>query len=68
MAQQRITRDDLESRFRQLQDNVQGRVDDKKRTLATAGVVAGVVLLLVFFMLGSRRGKKKSTLVEIRRV
>jgi len=68
MAQQRITRDDLESRFRQLQDNVQGRVDDKKRTLATAGVVAGVVLLLVFFMLGSRRGKKKTTLVEIRRV
>lgn len=68
MAQQRITRDDLESRFRQLQDTVQGRVDDKKRTLATVGVVGGVVLLLVFFMLGSRRGKRKTTLVEIRRV
>ncbi len=69
MAQQkRITRDDLESRFRQLQDNVQGRVDDKKRTLMTVGVVGGVVLLLVFFLLGSRRGKKKTTLVEIRRV
>ena len=68
MAQQRITRDDLESRFRQLQDNVQGRVDDKKRTLATVGVVGAVILLLVFFMLGSRRGKKKTTLVEIRRV
>ena len=69
MAQQkRITRDDLESRFRQLQDNVQGRVDDKKRTLMTVGVVGGVVLVLVFFLLGSRRGKKKTTLVEIRRV
>ena len=31
MAHQRITRDDLESRFRQLQEDVQGRVDDKKR-------------------------------------
>jgi acetolactate synthase small subunit len=68
MAQQRITRDDLETRFRQLQDNVQGRVDDKKSTLVTIGVVGGVVLLLVFFLLGSRRGKKKTTLVEIRRV
>ena len=68
MAQQRITRDDLESRFRQLQDNVQGRVEDKKRTLATVAAVGGLVLLLVFFLLGSRRGKKKTTVVEIRRV
>ena len=68
MAQQRITRDDLESRFRQLQDNVQGRVDDKKSTLATVGAVGGIVLLLIFFFLGKRRGKKKTTLVEIRRV
>jgi hypothetical protein len=68
MAQQRITRDDLETRFRQLQENVQGRVDDKKQTLVTIGVVGGIVLLLVFFMLGSRRGKKKTTIVEIRRV
>ena len=68
MAQQRITRDDLESRFRQLQDNVQGRVEDKKRTLTTVGIGGVVVLLLVFYLLGSRRGKKKTTMVEIRRV
>ncbi len=68
MAQQRITRDDLETRFRQLQDNVQGRVDDKKATLVTIGVAGGVVLLLIFFLLGNRRGKKKTTIVEIRRV
>ncbi len=68
MAHQRITRDDLESKFRQLQDNVQNRVDDKKSTLMTAGVVFGVALLLIFFFLGIRRGKKKTTLVEIRRI
>ena len=68
MAQQRITRDDLESRFRQLQDTVQGRVEDKKRTLLTGGVTAGVLLLLLFFFLGNRRGKRKTTLVEIRRI
>ena len=69
MAQrQRITREDLELRFRQLQLNVQERVDDKKQTLATVGLVGGVALLLIFFMLGVRRGKKKTTVVEIRRV
>jgi hypothetical protein len=68
MAQQRITRDDLESKFRQLQDSVQGKVDDSKKTLMTAGIVAGVLVLLIVFLLGSRRGKKKTTLVEIRRV
>ena len=69
MAQhQRITRDDLETRFRLLQENVQGRVEDKKKTLATVGMVGGVALLLIFFLLGVRRGKKKSTVVEIRRV
>ena len=68
MAQQRITRDDLESRFRQLQDSVQGKVEDWKKRMFTVGLVAGVVLLLVVFFLGSRRGRKKTTLVEIRRV
>ena len=68
MTQNRITRDDLESRFRQLQDTVQAKVDDKKKAMTSAGVFTGVLLLLVFFMLGHRRGKRKTTLVEIRRI
>lgn len=68
MAQQRITRDDLEARFQQLQDSVQGKVEDSKKSLATAAVVGGVLLLLIVFFLGKRRGKKKTTIVEIRRV
>jgi high-affinity Fe2+/Pb2+ permease len=68
MAQQRITRDDLETKFRQLQDNVQGRVDDKKQTVVSAGIAVGVLLLVIFFLLGKRRGRRKTTLVEIRRI
>ena len=63
-AQERV----LEDLRQQLQENVQGRVEDKKSTLVTVGVVGGIVLLLIFFVLGSRRGKKKTTIVEIRRV
>lgn len=68
MAQQRITRDDLEAKFRAIQDDVQGKVEDKKQTMITAAAVAGIVLLLLFFFLGKRSGKKKTTFVEIRRI
>lgn len=68
MAQQRITRDDLEAKFRAIQDDVQGKVEDKKQTMVTAAAVAGILLLLLFFFLGKRSGKKKTTFVEIRRI
>jgi len=68
MAQQRITREDLEAKFRQTQDGLQGKLNDKKQTLVTVATVGGIVLLLIFFMLGKRAGKKKTTFVEIRRV
>ena len=68
MAQQRITRDDLEAKFRAIQDDVQGKVEDKNQTMITAAAVAGIVLLLLFFFLGKRSGNKKTTFVEIRRI
>lgn len=67
MAQPKITRNDLEARFRALQDDVNAKVTDKKQTLTTAAVVGGVVLLLLVFLLGKRSGRKKSAFVEIRR-
>lgn len=68
MTQQRISRDDLEAKFRQVQDEVQGKVNDKKQTLVTAAAAGGIILLLLFFFLGKRSGKRKTTFVEIRRV
>ncbi len=68
MTDARITRDDLEAKFRSLQDGVQTKVKDKKQALMTAAAAGGVILLVLFFLLGKRSGKKKTTLVEIRRV
>jgi hypothetical protein len=68
MAAQRITRNDLESSFKSIQDDVQGKVNDRKQTMTTAALAGGVVLLLIFFFLGKRAGKKKTTFVEIRRL
>jgi len=67
MTQPRITRDDLEAKFRALQGDVLGKVEAKRSQLVTTAVVGGVVLLLVFYFFGRRSGKKKTTLVEIRR-
>lgn len=64
----RITRGDIESKLRQLRGDVEetgeGVVEKGK---ALVGVVAAGVVGVIF-LLGVRRGKKKSTVVEIRRV
>ncbi len=64
----KITPQDLENKLKALQGDVQGKVDDQKSTIATGAAVGGVVLLLIFFLLGKRSGKKRSTVVEIRRI
>jgi hypothetical protein len=65
---QKISRDDLEAGIRQLQGDAKQKLTDKKRPLiATVGVAAAVVVLLAF-LLGKRSGKKRSALIEIRRL
>ena len=64
----KITPEDLERKFRALQGDVQEAVDDKKPALLGVAAGAGVVLLLLFFFLGKRAGKKRSAIVEIRRI
>ena len=64
----KISAQDLENKLRSFQGQVQGKVDDKKSTLVTAGAGLAAFLMIVFFLLGKRSGKKKTTLVEIRRL
>ncbi|HEY2997755.1 MAG TPA: hypothetical protein VGJ43_04220 [Acidimicrobiales bacterium] len=65
---QRITRDDLEAKFRELEVDARDQVASARSTVVTAGVVAALVLLLLAFLLGRRGGRQRSTVVEIRRV
>lgn len=62
-----IDRSDIESRLRTLKDDV----DTVKESAAGAGLVAGlgiaVLLVLLAFVIGRARGKKKYAFVEIRR-
>lgn len=64
----KISPDDLQRKLQSFQDGLQGKVEDQKSRLVAVGGVALVVLLVLFFLLGKRSGKKKTTLVEIRRI
>jgi hypothetical protein len=64
----RITRDQLEDKFRELEGDARDQVESARSTVVTAGAVAALILLLLAFLLGTRKGRKRSTVVEIRRV
>jgi hypothetical protein len=64
----RITRDDLESKFREVQGELDVVEDEARNYAVIAGVVAVVVVVLAAFLLGRRKGRKRGTVVEIRRL
>jgi hypothetical protein len=64
----RVTREDIEAKFREIQGEVTETAASARGTLVAVGGVIAVVAILVIFGLGRRSGKQRSTIVEIRRV
>jgi hypothetical protein len=64
----KITPQDLENKFKALQGDIQGRVDEKKTSIVTVAAGSAAVIVFIFFLLGRRSGKRRSAVVEIRRV
>ncbi len=64
----KITPEDLEGKLRAFQGDVQGKIESKKNTMLAIGAAGVTLLLIIFFLMGKRSGKKKTTLVEIRRI
>jgi hypothetical protein len=63
-----ITRRDLETKFRELQGEVTSAGDSAKSYALVVGAVAAVAVVGVAYFLGRRRGKKRTTVVEVRRL
>ncbi len=63
----KISRDDLERRFKSLQNDLQGKVEDKKQTIIAIAGAAAVLIAIVSYLFGRRRGARRATRVEFRR-
>jgi hypothetical protein len=64
----RITRDDIESKMRELQGDVDTNIESARTIGLAAGIGVTIVLVLFAYVLGRRRGKQRQTILEIRRI
>ncbi len=67
MAENKISRDDLEAKFRALQADIQGRAADKKQSAIAIASAVGAFVVVVAYLFGRRSGRKRGSRVEIRR-
>ena len=65
--QAKITRDDLEKKFKDLQNEIQGTSERNKVSIATVAAAGSVAVVLIAYLLGRRSGRKRRSVVEIRR-
>lgn len=63
-----VTKADIEAKLREIRGEVDGTTGAAKPYALAAGVVVAVAVVGLAFMLGRRKGKKRTTVVEVRRV
>lgn len=63
----KITRDDIEAKFRQITGDVDAKAEEAKTTAVTIGAVVAAAVVIGVFLFGRSRGQKKTTVIEVRR-
>lgn len=63
-----IRKADLEAKLRELQGEVDETKESATSMLLTVGAVVAVAVIAVAFFAGRRKGKKRTTIVEVRRI
>lgn len=63
-----VSRDDIEAKFRELQGEVGEGVEAARSLGLVVAVAAMTFTVLTAYWLGRRRGRRRQTIVEIRRV
>ena len=64
----RITREDIETKLRQLKGDADEVAQANKTNGLMIAALGGIVVILLAYFLGRRKGKKRSAFVEIRRL
>jgi hypothetical protein len=66
--QEHVSPRDIEHKLRELRGEVDSAADSAKSMVIAVGAVVAVVIVGAAFLLGKRKGKRTSTVVEITRV
>jgi hypothetical protein len=63
-----VSRDDIEAKLRELRGEVDSVGESSRNVVGVVVVAAVFVAIAVTYLLGKRKGRKKTTVVEVRRV
>jgi hypothetical protein len=63
-----ITRADIEAKFRELQGGATKKAEATAQTAIKVAVAVAAVVVIAAFLVGRRKGRHQTTIVEIRRV
>ena len=63
-----VTRGTIEAKLREISGEITTTAESARPYAIAAGIAVTVVVVSLAYLLGRRKGKKKTTLVEVRRV
>ncbi|HEY5024462.1 MAG TPA: hypothetical protein VII76_05750 [Acidimicrobiales bacterium] len=64
----KISRDDLEAKLREMSGGVEETVEAARPKLISSAAAGLLLVVLVSYLLGRRRGRARSAVIEIRKV
>ncbi|HYL50372.1 MAG TPA: hypothetical protein VEZ15_00235 [Acidimicrobiia bacterium] len=65
---EKITRDDIEAKLRELRGEVDERVEEVKVPAIAVAVGVAVVAIVAAYWFGKRKGKKRQMVLDIKRI
>jgi len=66
--EEKITRDQIEAKFREVTGGVTDEVEGVKSQAMAVGMAVVLLTVAVVYLVGRRRGRRRSTIVEVRRI
>jgi len=66
-TRRKVTKADIEQKLRNLQGDVEAKIASQRQKIIGAAAAVGALTIILAFLLGRRAGKKRNTVVEIRR-
>lgn len=67
-ADEKITRDQIEAKLREVTGGVTHDVEGVRSQALAIGLSIAVIGVAVVFLIGRRAGRRKTTIVEVRRI